>query len=82
MRVDITQTVWGFRVALNSPGTERLACAVESLKTAIPKRCRRYQPAGRYWFIDKRAEPKLRRWLCTLGRELVDVDVFEQREAA
>ena len=41
----------------------RFACAIEALKLTIPKKNRRYQAEGRYWFVDKRAASKLRRWL-------------------
>ena len=63
MIITIQQTVFGFHVTIVSDNRARFAQAVESLKLAVPKKNRRFQPDGNYWFIDKRAEPKLRRWL-------------------
>jgi hypothetical protein len=63
LSITIQQTVWGFQVAIVSRDGAELARAVESLKLTIPKTNRRFQPAGKYWFIDRRAEKKLRKWL-------------------
>jgi hypothetical protein len=63
MTITITQTIFGFHVALVSGDRRRFAQAIESFKLAIPKRNRRFNEAGRYWFIDKRKEKKMREWL-------------------
>lgn len=63
MTITIAQTTFGFHIALVSDDRQRFRQAIESFKLAIPKRNRRFNEAGRYWFIDKRVEPKLRSWI-------------------
>jgi hypothetical protein len=63
MTITITQTIFGFHIAIVSIDQERFAQAIESFKLAIPKRNRRFNEVGRYWFVDKRQEKKLREWL-------------------
>ena len=76
MTITITQNVFGFHVAIVSDDRERFAWAIESFKLAIPKRNRRFLEAGRVWYVDKRAEPKLRRWLDSIS-QTGDTKVFE-----
>ena len=63
MAITITQTIFGFHIAIVSDDRERFARVLESFKLALPKRNRRFNEGGRYWFVDKRKEKKLRRWL-------------------
>ena len=63
MAITITQTIFGFHIAIVSDDRQRFALALESFKLAIPKRNRRFNEVGRFWFVDKRKEKKLRRWL-------------------
>ena len=63
MTITITQTTFGFHIAFASNDRQRFARVRDSFKLAIPKANRRYQEAARVWFVDKRAEPKLRCWL-------------------
>jgi hypothetical protein len=58
MRITITHTAWFFHVV--SDDRQRFAHVIESFKLAIPKRTRRFNEAGRYWFVDRRKEKKLR----------------------
>ena len=51
MMTTVTPTVWGYHVAIETPVSERLALAVDCFKEAEPRKCRRYQAEGRYWFV-------------------------------
>ena len=63
MTITITQTTFGFHIALVSDDRQRFAQVLESFKLAIPKRNRLFNEVGRFWFVDKRKEKKLRQWL-------------------
>ena len=60
MSITVQQTIFGFHITLVGNDRARL---LESLKLAVPRSNRRFQTDGGYWFIDKRAESRLRRWL-------------------
>jgi hypothetical protein len=63
MTITITKTTFGFHIAFVSDDRQSFARTIESFKLAIPKANRRYHEDTRIWFVDKRAEPKLRAWL-------------------
>jgi hypothetical protein len=63
MTITITQNTFGFHLAIASDDRQRFAQVIESFKLAIPKCNRRFNEISRIWFVDKRAEPKMRRFL-------------------
>jgi hypothetical protein len=76
MSITIKHTVWGFHVLFVTSDSELLSRGVEAFKAIIPKNNRRYYPEGRYWFVSKRREKKLREWIDRV-KELGDVRIFE-----
>ena len=79
MSITVAPTLWGYHVTIRGGDRERFATALESFKQAIPRRTRLFQPAQGYWFIDKRSERQLRRWLEAV--RAADVRFYEAEKA-
>lgn len=62
MRVSISQTTFGYHVALSAE-PDRFAQLLETFKSIIPKACRRFITDRRAWFVDLRAGKRVERFV-------------------
>lgn len=62
MKATIEQTTMGYHVTL-SAARDSFAQLLEQFKAIIPRKCRQFDPARRYWFVDLRAGRKLARFV-------------------
>lgn len=62
VEIRVSDEAMGFRVRLWAGGDELFRQVLGDFQSSVPKAARCFNGPGKYWFVHKRAEKKLRAW--------------------